>query len=79
MTEFVNNSGLDFVDISSEAYREYVFSDSLIIKINQPLRLNVSKTGGHRVFDADGVSHYVNSGWKHLRWKAKPGQPNFVK
>lgn len=79
MTDFINKSGLDFVDISSEEWREYNFGNGNVVKIDGPLKLNVSKTGGHRLFDNDGVSHYVPSGWKHLKWKSKGGQPNFVK
>lgn len=78
MTDFINKSGLDFVDISSEEWRIYDFGNA-IIRIDGPQRLNVSKAGGHRLFDKDGVSHYIPSGWKHLKWKAREGQPHFVK
>jgi hypothetical protein len=80
--DFKNKSGLDFTDISSEEYREYHFSagngTNTYIRIEQPLQLNVSKSGGHRVFDAQGVSHYVPAGWIHLEWKSKEGEPHFV-
>lgn len=75
---FINGTPLSFSDISSEEYREYVFPGGEIVKIESPLQLNVSKNG-HRLFDAQGVSHYVPQGWIHLRWKVKSGQPNFVK
>lgn len=75
---FVNGTSLSFSNISSEEYREYVFPGGEIVKIESPLQLNVSKNG-HRLFDAQGVSHYVPQGWIHLRWKVKSGQPNFVK
>lgn len=77
--EFKNNSGLNFTDISSEEYRQYLFGDGTTVKIEGPQFLNVSKNGGHRIFDAQGISHYVPYGWRHLSWKSKEGSPNFVK
>lgn len=76
---FINDSSLEFDDISSEIWREYLFKNGDIVRINCPTKLNVSKSGGHRIFDAMGISHYVPFGWLHLRWKAKDGSPNFVK
>lgn len=77
-----NQSKHEFVPIHSEQYREYSFpaADGRFVKvrINKPTHLAVSGTGGHRILDADGVSHYVPSGWIHLAWKAKEGEPNFV-
>jgi hypothetical protein len=58
-------------DISTEEFREYMYPD-YTIRIEKPLGLNVSKTGGHRVLDGEGISHYIPSGWRHLRWKANP-------
>lgn len=74
---FKNDSNLKFVDISSEAWREYRRPDA-VIRIDQPIALHVSKSGGHRVFDADGVSHYIPSGWIHLRWMVNENEPHFV-
>lgn len=76
--DFVNNSNLDFTDISTEAVRRYHFKDEAVT-IPKPLFLNVSRSGGHRIFDAHGVSHYIPKGWIHLSWVAKPGEANFVK
>jgi hypothetical protein len=75
----INESGLVFTDISSEAFRVYEFSNGKEVRIDEPLRLNVSPSGGHRLFDAGGTSHYIPKGWVHLRWKVKQGCPNFVK
>lgn len=75
--EFVNKSGLEFKDVSAEEYREYLFPTGVSVRIDAPLKLNVSASGGHRVFDAAGVSHYVPAGWIHLRWKAKAGAAHF--
>jgi len=77
--EFNNQSDLDFVDISSEHWREYRFHNGEKVRIEAPLKLNVSDSGGHRIFDATGVSHYIPAGWIHLMWEAKDGAPNFVK
>lgn len=77
--EFKNESGLDFVDISSEEYRTYKYADGSEYRIDAPQRLNVSKAGGHRVFDGAGLSHYITKGWRALQWKAREGQPHFVK
>lgn len=75
--QFENESGLSFEDISSEEWREYSFDSGKTLRIEHPLKLHVSENG-HRIYDADGVSHYVPFGWIHLRWKAKNGSPNFV-
>ncbi len=76
---FLNESGLKFVDISTEAFRTYQFPHEERITIEQPLWLHVSASGGHRVYDRAGLSHYIPKGWIHLVWKAKEGCPNFVK
>ncbi len=77
--EFINESGLEFDDISSEDERTYVFADGVEVKIRRPLKLNVSKSGGHRIYDAQNQSHYIPSGWIHLMWISQKGKPNFVK
>jgi hypothetical protein len=75
---FINKGSYSFVDISTEEYREYVFDNKIKVRIENPLKLAISATG-HRVFSADGISHYIPFGWVHLSWKAKPGCPHFVK
>lgn len=79
MREFNNQSGLDFTDISSEEFREYLFGKHRRVRIDKPLWLHVSSSGGHRILDSDGISHYIPLTWFHLYWKAKEGQPHFVK
>jgi len=79
MPEFRNESNLKFTDISSESRRQYRFRGGETIVIDNPLQLNVSNSGGHRLFDAQGVSHYIPPGWIHLCWTVKEGSPNFVK
>lgn len=75
--DFCNESDLEFTDISSETRRVYVFPDREEVIYN-PLWLHVSESGGHRLWDAQGRSHYIPKGWVHLWWEAKPGCPNFV-
>lgn len=76
--DFRQNTDHKWDDISSEKYRCYEFFKK-VVKIENPLLLNVSKSGGHRVFDAQGVSHYVVPGWSHLWWEVNDGKPHFVK
>ena len=63
----------DWTDISSEEYRIYDFG---VVKggvrIDHPRDLHVSDSGGHRILDKEGVSHYIPSGWLHISWKADP-------
>jgi hypothetical protein len=79
LAAFRNESGADFTDISSEASRTYNFGQKGFVKITNPLYLSVSSSGGHRIFSADGQSHYIPSGWIHLSWTVHDGNPNFVK
>ena len=72
-----NQSTLTLNNISSEDWREYDFG-SQSVRVTKPLALNVSKSGGHRIIDAEGVSHYVPKGWIHLSWKSKEGEPHLV-
>ena len=77
--DFRNESGLDFTDISTESVRRYHYKGGETVEIPGPLMLNVSRSGGHRIFDENGVSHYIPKGWIHLSWVAKPGSAHFVK
>lgn len=74
---FENESDREFIDISSEEWREYLFENGATVRIEHPLKLNVTDEG-HRIFDASGISHFIPLGWLHLKWKAKDGSPNFV-
>ena len=69
---------LEFKDVSDELYRIYEWPDGKIVKVKDPVSLNVSKSGGHRVLDKAGMSHYIPSGWVHLYWKVKPGKEPFA-
>ena len=73
-----NNPDLKFSDLSDEQYRVYEYPDGSTVRLDSPTNLNVSKSGGHRVLTRDGVSHYIPSGWNHLWWLVRPGQPSFA-
>jgi hypothetical protein len=77
---FINETGLQFEDISAETSREYVFPNGRKLKVEKPLMLNVSESGGHRLYTAEDWSYYVkpSESW-YIRWKSKAGNPNFVK
>jgi len=77
--EFVNGSGLEFKDISAEKFREYIFPNGNKLLIKNPTHLNVSASGGHRLFDAQGTAWYVQpqEGWS-IKWKVEVGKPNFL-
>lgn len=77
---FINESGLNFNDISSEQCREYIkYTDTLKLEGN-PLYLNVSASGGHRLYTDAGWCYYVQprEAWA-IRWKVIEGKPHFVK
>lgn len=79
---FINETDLEFTDISSEKEREYLlFTDVNPLKIDgEPLYLNVSKTHSHRLYTSTGWCYYIQpkEGWA-IRWKVKKGKPSFVK
>jgi uncharacterized membrane protein len=73
-----NESDHEFTDISSEQYRVYQTPFGTK-RIDNPLSLAVTPIG-HRVLDAQGISHYIDiSKGFFLEWKAKEGKPHFVK
>ena len=76
--DIINGSSLKLNDISSEEWREYEFEENKKVRIENPLGINVSKSGGHRVIDAGGITHYVPKGWFHISWKPKDGKPHLV-
>lgn len=59
-------------DISTEDYRVYHFPNSETLKIVKPVKLNVSESGGHRILDSAGVSHYIPTGYLYISWLAEP-------
>ena len=76
---YTDNPNLEFKPIDAELWREYDFLTDIgkvvTHKINEPLVLNVSTSGGHRIIDARGMAHYIPPKWIALRWVNKPGLP----
>ncbi len=62
-------------DISSEAWREYTYTDGYVIRIEGPQQLYVADSGSHRVFDGHATT-YIPSGWRQIIWKARDGSPD---
>jgi len=70
-----------WMDISSEAWREYQFPSGACIYVSYPVALALSPRlnslpvvyGGnsHRIVDSAGVSHYIPRGWLRLLWGGK--------
>lgn len=75
--QVTNNEKLKFQSLESEQYRQYLFPNAQVVTIDFPTHINVSKSGGHRILDAQGISHYVPAGWIELIWKVKEGKPAF--
>lgn len=77
---FINESELTFTDISSEKNRRYVFPNGKKLRIKNPMYINVSKSGGHRLYADNKWCYYVQpkEGW-HIRWEVRKGKPSFVK
>lgn len=76
--EFEEKGPAPWRSLLSEVRRTYVFPGGEKVVIENPLRLNVSASGGHRVLDGAGVSHYVPEGWHHLFWETEPGAEPFA-
>ncbi len=69
MKQITNNLEVKFNDISHEVYRVYKFPCGNEVRIDSPIALNVSASGGHRVQDSAGKAHYIPAGWVHLYWE----------
>lgn len=75
----LKGKSIQWIDISSELFRQYDFGVLGITTIVCPQWLYVSPSGGHRIVDSKEVCHYIPTGWKHLYWQVKPGEPHFVR
>ena len=71
---------VDWRKISAEIYREYWMCSGQKVRIEDPLLLHVSKSGGHYVINSQGRVTYIPCKWDSLTWLNKPGYPlcNFV-
>ncbi len=71
-------STLKFKSLRDEQYRTYTFLGGETVTIEKPVELNVSQSGGHRILDSAGMSHYIPDGWIQLTWKVKKGRTPFA-
>ena len=71
-------NGVEFIDISTEQYRTYVFADGRELTIYDPRGINISASRGHRIVTKDGWAVYVKpaEGW-YLHWRMYPGNEPF--
>jgi hypothetical protein len=51
-----------------EKWREYVYQNGFVYRVDHPHTVHISETGSHRVVDGDGIAHYVGSSWIVIRW-----------
>jgi hypothetical protein len=63
---------MKFSSLESEQCRTYVFPDKDVV-IEEPVALNVSRSGGHRVITSSGKVHYIPTGWVDLIWEVYEG------
>jgi hypothetical protein len=75
---FTHSARIQFNDVSDEQYRTYFYASGHEATYDEPLRLNVSASGGHRLLTADGMCHYVKPNWESISWMPKPGRPHFA-
>lgn len=69
LKQTTTDENLKFKDISHERYRIYTFPKKETIRIERPVFLNVSPSGGHRIQDSANKAHYVPSGWLEIYWE----------
>lgn len=62
------NESLKFSDLSNERFRTYIFENGDALRLDEPLALNVSASGGHRVALKDGRSYYISPKWIAIEW-----------
>jgi len=75
--KFRHTTDYDWKDISTEEFRAYIFPGGCTVYIYNPLKLHVSESGGHRIFDNEEICHYIPPKWIHLYWIVKEGRPHF--
>lgn len=76
-TVLTTNTSLEFKSIQTEKWRTYTFPNDEKVTVDFPEFLNVSKSGTHRIVDANGISHLIPSGWIHLMWEVRQGSEHF--
>lgn len=64
---------LTFQDISAEEYRVYTFANGETVRVDKPLWLNVSVSGGHRIVVSDNSTVYIPGKYLKIQWFNKAG------
>lgn len=72
-----HTTDLEFKDISTEVYREYMYSNGGVLRVEKPIQIAISRSGNHRIITEDGMSYIVAPQWLAIRFKVKPGAANF--
>jgi len=68
------NKNLPWKEIGNESYRVYIYESGFVYRINNPIALAVSASGGHRVYDIDDKCYYVKAGWAVIEWESSTGE-----
>jgi hypothetical protein len=76
--EFSHTTDLMFHDLNTEEYREYIYNNGGVLRVLQPWKLGISKSGNHRVATRDGFSYIIVPNWIAIRIKKKEGAPSFT-
>jgi hypothetical protein len=72
------NKDLPWKDISNESYREYIYESGFVYRIEKPVAVAISASGGHRVYDLAGIGYYVIAGWAVIKWEGhNEGEPQY--
>ena len=74
---FADGDKLEWLDISNEAWREYTFPGGDVIRVNDPIALNIKRKpegDSHRIKARDirtqaCRSHYIKAGWLRIEWE----------
>lgn len=67
----------EFEDLSHEQERTYQF-DNHVLTIEDPVALNTTGSGSHKVLDSRGVSYDIYPKWNYIAWKSEEGTPHFT-
>jgi hypothetical protein len=71
------NNDLKEMEITTEEWREYRYSNGDVYRIENPTHLwlkSDERGDSHRILDADGSTHYPRRGWVAIVWSA-PAEP----
>jgi len=76
--EFYQTTDLVFYDITGEEYREYMYNNGGILRINNPWKLAISRSNNHRIVTRDGFSYIIAPNWIAIRFRKREGEPSFA-